>query len=55
MSRNSGSNILLSNRACIVNEEINDPELDLYNEYLITVPYRRLVQACLNLIGDFEC
>jgi hypothetical protein len=47
-------NILLSNRACIVNEEINDPELDLYNEYLITVPYRRLTQACLNLIGDFN-
>jgi hypothetical protein len=45
-------NSLLSNQACIVNEEINDKELDIYQNNLITVPYDKLAETCVDLVKD---
>jgi hypothetical protein len=45
-------NILLSNQACIVNEDLPDPELEIYRDHLITVPYGDLVQTCVDLLKD---
>ncbi len=47
-------NILLSNQACIVNEDLDDPELETYTDYLITVPYEQIIPTCLTLVNDFD-
>lgn len=47
-------NILLSNQACIVSEDIDDPEKDIYQDHITIVPYDRLVDTCITLIKDPE-
>lgn len=47
-------NILLSNQACIVSEDINDPEMNIYQDMVAFVPYNKLVQTCLELVADSE-
>lgn len=46
-------NILLSNQACIVSEDINDPEINIYKNMITSVPYDNIVETCNNLIKDF--
>jgi len=47
-------NILLANQACVVNEYIDDDEVKVYEDYMITVPYDKLVDTCLELVNDTE-
>jgi hypothetical protein len=43
-------NILLANQACIVNEALDDDEVAVYGNNMITVPYEDLVSTCVDLI-----
>lgn len=45
-------NILLSNQACIVSEDIDDPEINIYKDAVTVVPYDKIVQTCVDLVGD---
>lgn len=45
-------NVLLSNQACVVSENISDPELDIYQDNIVVVPYDKLVSTCEELIKD---
>jgi len=47
-------NILLSNQACVVNEDLDDNETLIYNPYIRTVPYDQLVSTCIDLIDRPE-
>lgn len=47
-------NILLSNQACIVNEDLDDNEKLIYNSYIYTVPYDKLVDKCIELVNRPE-
>jgi hypothetical protein len=45
-------NMLLSNQACVVSEDINDPEIEIYKNFITVVPYDKLVQTCSDLVSD---
>lgn len=47
-------NILLSNQACIVSEDINDPELNIYRDCMAVVPYDKIVSTCKELIASLS-
>jgi hypothetical protein len=47
-------NVLLSNQACIVSENINDPEVDIYKDNVFFVPYDKLVETCVALVNNPE-
>lgn len=47
-------NILLSNQTCVVSEDIDDPEKEIYRDHIKIVPYNDIVQTCVKLIGDPE-
>lgn len=42
-------NILLSNQACIVSEDIDDKVKNIYEDYMIITPYDKLVDICVKL------
>ncbi|CAH6419096.1 Hypothetical protein HVR_LOCUS290 [uncultured virus] len=46
--------ILLSNQSCIVSEDIKDPEIEIYGDNVIFVPYQDLVPKCVELVKDPE-
>jgi len=45
-------NMLLSNQACIVSEELDDPEVDIYRDVLYVVPYDKILNTCKELVKD---
>lgn len=47
-------NILLSNQACVINEAMDDPEVAVYADHLITVPYDQIISTCLQLLSNPE-
>jgi hypothetical protein len=47
-------NLLLSNQSCIVSEDIEDPEKQIYQDYIKFVPNSQLVVTCLTLLYDFN-
>lgn len=47
-------NILLSNQTCIVCEDIDDPEINIYKDHMAIVPYDKLVSTCCHLIQNPE-
>jgi len=47
-------NILLSNQACVVSENINDVECEIYKDNVFFVPYDKLVETCVALVNNPE-
>ena len=43
-------NILLSNQACVVSEDINDDTKLIYDKHITIVPYDKLVSRCQELV-----
>jgi hypothetical protein len=43
-------NILLSNQACVLNETLDDPEVEVYGDSILTVPYDQIVPTCCRLV-----
>ena len=47
-------NILLSNQACVVSEDINDDTKEIYRDHIIITPYDELVTTCKKLVAQPE-
>ena len=45
-------NILLSNQACVVSEDINDDTKNVYAKHITIVPYDKLVSTCQELVSQ---
>ena len=46
--------LLLSNQQCIVSEEIDDPEVNIYKDHILFTPYNQIVEECVKLVNDFD-
>lgn len=47
-------NILLSNQSCVINENVEDYESNIYDPYIISVSYENIVNTCKTVLDDFE-